>query len=206
MTALKITEESLRVQREQFEVTLSSIGDAVIATDTAGKVTFMNGVASNLTGWDQEAAMVQPLEEVFRIINEFNRLPVQNPVAKVLREGTVMGLANHTLLIARDGREIPIDDSAAPIRLGDGEIRGVVLVFRDVTERKQAEEREHFLSQASQFLASSLNYETTLQNVAGLAVPLLADWCTVHIVEEGWENDNGRPQQVALAHKNPRKK
>jgi PAS domain S-box-containing protein len=131
--------EEERRQREQWRVTLSSIGDAVIVTDTQGTITFLNSVAQALTGWDQ-SAMEQPLDHVFRIINEETRLPVESPMTKVLREGYTVGLANHTVLIARDGREHLIDDAAAPIRSEDGAISGVVLVFRDVTEVRRAME------------------------------------------------------------------
>ncbi|QDU89666.1 Aerobic respiration control sensor protein ArcB [Pirellulimonas nuda] len=130
--------EAERQQRAQWQVTLSSIGDAVIVTDADGAVSFMNAVAASLTGWDLANAKGRPLEEVFRIVNEHTRHPVENPVAKVLREGTVVGLANSTVLIGADGREAPIDDSGAPIRGEDGAITGVVLVFRDDTERRCA--------------------------------------------------------------------
>jgi PAS domain S-box-containing protein len=140
---LQEAREQERRQHSQLEVTLRSIGDAVIVTDTEGRVTFMNPVAVDLTGWPASEGVGQPLEEVFRIVNEYTRKPVENPVTLVLRRGTVVGLANHTILIARDGREIPIDDSGAPVRGEDGTIAGVVLVFRDVTqERKAAEARQ----------------------------------------------------------------
>ncbi len=116
----------------------------MIVTDTNGVVTFLNPVAQQLTGWQPQEAAGQPLGHVFPIVNEETRLPSENPVTKVLREGQVVGLANHTLLLTRDGREIPIDDSAAPIRGHEGAVAGVVLVFRDVTEvRKAAEARLH---------------------------------------------------------------
>jgi len=105
-----------RRHREQLHVTLSSIGDAVIAADVAGRVIFLNPVAESLTGWKSRDAVGQALEKVFHIINEETRQPVENPVTKVLREGVVVGLANHTVLIDRHGVERPIDDSAAPIR------------------------------------------------------------------------------------------
>jgi PAS domain S-box-containing protein len=127
-------------QRERLRVTLASIGDGVIVTDTDGKITFANPVAQALTGWAQEDAQGQPLEQVFAIINEESRTQAENPVAKVLRDGTVVRLANHTILIARNGAEMPIDDSAAPIRDADGQIVGVVLVFRNITERKRTED------------------------------------------------------------------
>ena len=133
-------EQALREQREWLQVTLASIGDAVIATDVRGKVTFMNPVAQSLTGWKQAEALERPLTDVFQIINAKTRDTVENPVVRVIREGTIVGLANHTRLIARDGREIPIDDSGAPIKDDAGNMLGVVLIFRDITAREQAEE------------------------------------------------------------------
>ena len=127
-------------QREWLAVTLSSIGDAVITTDIQGRVTFMNPVAAAVTGWPEAEALGKDITEVFQIINEYTRQVVENPIARVLHEGTVVGLANHPLLIARDGVERPIDDSGAPIRAPRGSLLGVVLVFRDITERKRAEE------------------------------------------------------------------
>ncbi len=152
----KVGEERLHEQREWLSVTLASIGDAVITTDTEGRVTFLNGVAQALTGWRSEEAQGQPLEAVFPILNEQTRQPVENPVERVLREGVVVGLANHTVLIARDGAERPVDDSAAPIRDGTGKMIGVVLVFRDVAEQRRAEQQRnarlgvtHALSEAA---------------------------------------------------------
>lgn len=130
--------EALRQERERYRVTLASIGDAVIATDTEGRVTFLNRVAEQLTGWDA-SALGRPLEEVFRIVHETTRQPVQNPVRRALKEGATVSLANHTILIARDATERPIDDSAAPIRGAQGELIGSVLVSRDVTDKKRAE-------------------------------------------------------------------
>jgi PAS domain S-box-containing protein len=138
MRSVTHTAEVARLSK-RMEVTLNSIGDAVIATDERGVITLMNPIAQELTGWSQEEAIGRELSQVFRIINEYNRLPVESPVDKVMREGMIVGLANHTLLITKDGREIPIDDSGAPIREGEGAIEGVVLVFRDVTERKKVE-------------------------------------------------------------------
>jgi PAS domain S-box-containing protein len=133
-------EETLRKQTEWLRVTLASIGDAVISTDAEGRVTFMNGVAEAVTGWMQSEALGRSLTDVFHIVNEQTRQPAENPALRALREGTVVGLANHTVLIARDGTERPIDDSAAPMRDESGTPIGAVLVFRDVTERRRAEE------------------------------------------------------------------
>jgi PAS domain S-box-containing protein len=129
--------EELYDSQQWFQTTLESIGDAVIACDMDGQVSFMNAVAEKLTGWSLTEARGKPLEAVFRIIHEETRQAAENPVAKVRRLRKVIGLANHTVLIARDGRESVIDDSAAPIMSGVGRMIGVVLVFRDVTEERQ---------------------------------------------------------------------
>lgn len=138
----KQAEELVSAQREWLKVILESIGDAVIATDAQGVVTFMNAVAQELCGWNRDDAAGQPLAIVFRIINEMTREPAENPVEKVLRIGGVAGLANHTVLVARDGTERPIADSGAPIKNDDGTIVGIVLVFRDITDRKRGERIE----------------------------------------------------------------
>jgi PAS domain S-box-containing protein len=139
VTEERRAEEAIAEQREWFETTLESIGDAVIATDVQGRVEFMNPIAQHLTGWKLSDASKRNCKEVFRIVNEDTRRTVENPVTRVLAEGTVVGLANHTLLISADGTERPIDDSGAPIRSRDGRMVGVVLVFRDVTDRRRAE-------------------------------------------------------------------
>ena len=136
----KIAEEALGKSEQRWATTLSSIGDAVIATDTTGKIVFMNGKAEELTGWALSEALTKPMKTIFNIINEQSRLEVESPIDRVLREGMVVGLANHTVLIRKDGAEVPIDDSGAPIRDKDGKTTGVVLVFRDIAERKKAEE------------------------------------------------------------------
>ncbi len=132
-------EAALRESRARWLTTLRSIGDAVIATDAAGRVTFLNPVAEALTGWRADEAIGAPLETVFRIVDEAGRRPVESPAGRILREGGVVGLGNHTLLLDRAGREIPVDDSGAPIRDEQGAVVGAVLVFRDVTARRQAE-------------------------------------------------------------------
>lgn len=132
-------EDSLRKQSELLRITLSSIGDGVICTDERGCVTFLNPVAEFLTGWSQAMAVGHPLTEVFKIVSEDSTEPTDNPALRALREGTVVGLANHTVLISRDGTERPIDDSAAPIRDDAGNPVGAVLVFRDASDRKASE-------------------------------------------------------------------
>jgi len=130
----------LESEREQLAVTRRSIGDAVISTDVYGNIMLMNRVAENLTGWSLAEARGKPLPEVFTIINEITRQPCENPVEKVLRIGTIITLANHTLLIARNGKEYVIEDSAAPIKDRQSKTIGVVLVFRDYTQKRQKDE------------------------------------------------------------------
>jgi len=129
----------VRASEEHLAITLRSIGDAVIATDARGLITLMNPVAETVTGWRAVDARGASLDAVFRIINEETRIPVESPVAKVLREGGIVGLANHTLLIRRDGTEVAIEDSGAPIQDRDGGMIGVVLVFRDASRERAAE-------------------------------------------------------------------
>ena len=132
-------EAQLAAEKELLATTLTSIGDAVIVTNEKGTVSSLNAEAERLTGWRSDEASGKPLAEVFQIVNEQTRRPVENPVEKVLRLGTVTGLANHTVVISKDGHETPIDDSAAPIRHDTGPIVGVVLVFRDVTEQRRSQ-------------------------------------------------------------------
>jgi PAS domain S-box-containing protein len=138
--------ESLAREKELLRTTLASIGDGVIVTDAQGRVSFLNAEAERLTRWKDVDARGQDLPLVFRIINESTRAPLENPVQKVLRQGAVVGLANHTLLVAQDGTETPIDDSAAPIQERGGPLHGVVLVFRDSTEQRKAQEEIHKLN------------------------------------------------------------
>jgi PAS domain S-box-containing protein len=133
----RIAQARASEQRETLRVTLRSIGDAVITTDTQGRVTYLNTVAESLTGWTQQDAIGQPLDAVFRIVNEDSRKPVESPATQALRKGIVVGLANHTILIRRDGTACPIDDSAAPIRDEEGRVSGCVLIFRDVTHQRR---------------------------------------------------------------------
>lgn len=125
--------------REWYETTLRSIGDGVVVTDETGKVMFLNPVAEELTGWPLSEARGRPIQEIFKIHNEETLQPVEIPVSRVLREGHVAGLANHTMLMTRTGLGTPVDDSAAPIYSASRELLGVVLVFRDITVRRAAE-------------------------------------------------------------------
>jgi len=133
ITSQRMSLNDLRMERDRLRITLASIGDAVIVTDARGFIDFVNPVAARLTGWSTEEAKGKPLESVFCIINETTRQRVESPAARAMSEGVIVGLANHTLLVSRDGAEVAIDDSAAPIRDDSGKVLGVVLVFRDVT-------------------------------------------------------------------------
>ena len=150
----RVAQRRVTESREVFRVTLRSIGDAVITTDTTGSVTYINGVAESLTGWSKADALDQPLEKVFRIVNEATRQPVENPANRVLRHGIVVGLANHTVLIRKDGSECPIDDSAAPIRDEQGHVSGCVLIFRDVTAQRLVEREKENQLHTARLLAS----------------------------------------------------
>ena len=147
--------EALHEQQEWLRITLSSIGDGVIAIDTQGDVTFLNAVAQSLTGWTQDAAVGKPLDTVFQVCNEETRQPVVNPAIRALRDGDIVELASHSLLIAKDSTERPIDDCAAPIRNAKGEVAGVVLIFRDVSERRRQERMvEDALAYADNIIAT----------------------------------------------------
>jgi len=140
ITGRKLAEEALAAERERLAVTLRSIGDGVITTDTEGRVVLLNRVAEELTGWSQDEAVGLPLEQVFLIINEKSREPCESPVKRVLEAGAIVGLANSTVLIGTDGTQRIIEDSAAPIRGRDSNVIGVVLVFRDITEKRRTEQ------------------------------------------------------------------
>ena len=159
-------ERALRESEQRWATTLASIGDAVIATDVEGRIGFMNAVAEALTGWTLREAAGKPVAEVFSIINEGTRQAVESPVARVLREGMVVGLANHTVLVRKDGTEVPVDDSGAPIRDARGKTMGVVLVFRDITERNRVEAERDM---AAGFL-NVLNESATKERLIDAAV------------------------------------
>ena len=139
VTQRKQAEEELSRQREWLRVTLSSIGDAVIASDTEGRITFLNPVAETLTGWQLRRSLGQPIQSVFRIINEKTHQPAEDLVERVLSKKRMIELANDTALVTKDGREIPIEDSAAPIKDAAGNVTGAVLVFHDVTAKRRAQ-------------------------------------------------------------------
>lgn len=178
-------ERKLRESERRYATTLSSIGDAVIATDPNGRVTFMNAVAEQLTGWTLRDASEASLKTVFNICNETTRAVVENPIDRVLAEGIVVGLANHTILIRRDAREFPIDDCAAPILDDNGNLTGAVLVFRDVSEARRLNEhmrhsqKMEALGQLAGGIAHDfnnmltiiLNYSELLLNTAGIDHP-----------------------------------
>jgi len=146
ITERKLFEDLLRQEKEKLRITISSIGDGVISTDVYGKVTILNKIAEELTGWTQEEALSKPIEEIFNIINESTRLKCVNPIQKVIESGLVINLANHVALIAKDGSERSIADSAAPIKDSDGNIHGVILVFRDVTGEKCRQDEIYHMS------------------------------------------------------------
>jgi PAS domain S-box-containing protein len=152
----KKVQEALAKSEKWFSTTLASIGDAVIATDMNGGVTFLNSVAQSLTGWNQAEATGKSMDLVFDIVNKETRRPVENPVKKVFREGKVVGLADHTLLLSKDGKEFDIEDSAAPILTDSREGLGVVLVFRDITEKKLADAETERQKELLQLILESI--------------------------------------------------
>jgi len=152
----KKAQEALAKSEKWFSTTLASIGDAVIATDMNGGVTFLNPVAQSLTGWSLEEARGKSMDLVFDIVNKETRRPVENPVKKVFREGKVVGLADHTLLLSKGGKEFDIEDSAAPILTATGVGHGVVLVFRDITEKKRTEEETKRQKELLQLILASI--------------------------------------------------
>ncbi|HEY7405756.1 MAG TPA: CHASE3 domain-containing protein [Candidatus Angelobacter sp.] len=176
----------IRQREEWFRVTLSSIGDAVIATDSRGRVIFLNAVAEGLIGITLAQARGQEIKNVFPIFNEQTRKPVDNPVAKVLALGRVMGLANHTVLQRADGKIIPIEDSAAPIYDDQKRLRGVVMVFRDVTVEKQAQD---VMRKAEKLAAAGRLAATVAHEINN---PLEAVGNLIYIVK----NSAGLPQEI----------
>lgn len=153
------TEDALRRQKEWLHVTLKSIGDAVIATDAGGNVVFMNPVAQSYLEYSEQEAVGRPLTDVFRILNEYSRMPADDPVSEVIQRGHTVGLANHTVLIDRHGGERPIEDSAAPIKDEEGKLLGVILVFHDVTQQRYAERELRNANQRKDEFLATLAHE-----------------------------------------------
>ena len=164
VTERRHVERALAQQREWFRVTLASIGDAVITTDRAGAVSFMNPVAEQLTGFPLADAQGRPLAEVFHVVEERTRVPVESPCERVLRSGAIVGLTHLSLLIARDGTEHPIEDSAAPIIDDEGNVIGVVLVFHDVSDRRAFEGELDKLLQSERAARSDAEHANRLKD------------------------------------------
>ena len=210
LLAERIARSASEKDEARLSVTLRSIGDAVITTDPAGHVTLLNPVAQALTGWTEAAAIGQPVEHVFHIVQEDTRKPVENPVSKVFREGRIVGLANHTVLLSRDGRETPIEDSAAPIRGADGALIGIVLVFRDASERREAERRKQALldrEQEARRAAENLSrskdeFVATVSHE--LRTPLNAIFGWVRLLRSGNLNDAQHAHALEVVERNTR--
>ena len=190
VTEQKAAAEVLRSREEKLSVTLNSIGDAVLATDAERRITRLNPVAEQLTGWTLADAQGRPVDDVFQIINEETRKPALIPVDDVLASGEIHGLANHTILISRDGTERPIADSAAPIRDLAGRIIGVVLVFRDVS-------KEHELERILRD-SEALNRAVINSMMANIAV--VDRHGTIIAINDGWERfarENGAENMMS---------
>jgi PAS domain S-box-containing protein len=164
ITERKRVEEALRESEQRWATTLASIGDAVIATCEEGRIRFMNAVAEELTGWRLSEASQKPAKQVFKIINEQTRLEVEDPVGRVIGTGMICGLANHTLLVRKDGTEVAIDDSGAPITDETGKTMGVVLVFRDISERRRVEKELQRYRGELELLVQERTHELELTN------------------------------------------
>jgi len=199
ITVSKQNQEALRENKENLRTTLKSIGDAVISTDMDGLMAAMNPVAESLTGWSEKEATGKPLETIFKIINEKTRKPAESPVACILKTGNIVGLTNHTLLIARDGKEIPISDSGAPIRNDAGDITGVVLVFRDQTEeraiRKALEDSEAHYHQLFDNMTSAFAVHEMIYDEQNNPI----DYRFIQ-VNAGFEDIVGIPAEKAIGH------
>ncbi|KAA6458219.1 PAS domain S-box protein [Acidobacteria bacterium AB60] len=185
--------EDIRQREEWFRTTLTSIGDAVIATDHDGKVTFLNPVAEKLTGFPMQQALNRSIHEVFPIFNEFTGLASESPVAKVIERGTVVGLANHTVLQHADGHRIPIEDSAAPICNDKKELIGVVLVFHDVTSERKSQE----LLRKSEKLAAAARLSATVAHE--INNPLEAVCNLIYIAKLAPDLPSGVAEQLTMA-------
>ena len=191
---LKTARERIKESEDKLRVTLNSIGDAVISTDAEGRIVRMNNEAERLTGWPREEAAGRDLETVFKIVNEYTREPINSPVHKVMTLKKIIGLANSTVLISRDGAEFPISDSAAPIYASDDNIIGVVMVFRDATEKRRAAEA---LQQSEKKYRDLFNDAPIMDVITRNQdeVPIIAEVNNMFLETLGYEADEviGRP-------------
>ncbi len=185
ISALHDARHSAEEAGDLLRTTLYSIGDAVISTDAQGKIVMMNAIAEQLTGYAEKEAAGRNIESVFHIVNEQTRADVDNPVRRVLREGKVVGLANHTILISKSGVEFPLDDSGGPIRGRDKTVQGVVLVFRDITARKLADEE----------LARSEQRFRMMADAAPVMIWIAGPDASLEYVNVPWVDFTGRPPE-----------
>jgi PAS domain S-box-containing protein len=197
VTETRRREEALALAQEWFQIALKSIGDAVITTDEHGHVNMANRVAEVLLGKAAIELHHRPVRDVFQVVDETCHDAIPDPVEQVLRSGVAFQVTNPAQLRRADGKDIPVDSSAAPIRDRDGNLRGVILVFRDVSAQRTRERQQAFLSRVTEELNSSFDYRATLQAVAHTCVPLLGDWCVIDL-QEGTNLD-----RVVSAYGNP---
>jgi PAS domain S-box-containing protein len=206
----------IRRSEQWIATTLTSIGDGVIATDETGAVRFINPVAAELTGWSQSSAAGRPIDEVFRIVGSGDHQPAENPVARILRQGTMAGIPNHTVLLSRDGREFPIQESGAPIRGDDGEINGVVIVFKDASAARAAqlalqasEDRLRLALEGAELGAVDHDLRTgtavwndRLYSIVGYprGAPVSAEMINLHTAPEDWDQVQRALQHAKAAH------
>lgn len=196
-----VSERRIIESEHRYATTLASIGDGVITTDQNGKVIFLNPVAERLTGWNTAEALGRPLDEIFRVLRESDRSPAENLVEEALRQGHILGIENHKILIARDGREYIINDCAAPIRDDEGNIYGMVVVFRDITDqrRKEIELRQAQKMEAIGRLASGIahDFNNLLTVITGYSAILQDGLESNHPWQEAIEQINGAAQRAS---------